>query len=102
MKLVFTQKEFDVLRKFQNRMNVEFGEAAYVGTDSATVVLDYSPELKAMIRPMPVAQNFEFVVRQLACSDCKTKQMFICLESQTEFLCSECAVRRKKKGQKSE
>jgi len=101
MKLKFEQKEFDVLRKFQNRMNAEFGETAYVGTDHATVLLDYSPELKAMLRPMPASQNFEFVIRQLKCSDCPAKQMFVCLDSQTEFLCSPCADKRIKKNKKS-
>lgn len=105
MKLAFEKRLVDNrdgvrcfdLRKFQNAMAKEFGDNAYVGTGHATVVLEYSPELLAMLRPFPSMENLEFVVRQLACSDCKTKQMFICLESQTEFLCGDCGVKRKKK-----
>lgn len=108
MKLVFDPKTVDTrdsvrcfdLRKFQNALAKEFGETSYVGTGHATVVLEYSPELIAMLRPFPATEHLEFVVRQLACSDCKKKQMFICLDSQTEFLCDDCAVKRKKKGQK--
>lgn len=102
MKIVFTDKEFDIFRKFQDRLTKEFGETVYVGTDSATVLLNYSPEFKAMIRPCPTTKHYEFVVRQLACSGCKKKEMFICLESQTEYLCDDCVVKRKMKGVQKE
>jgi hypothetical protein len=98
MKLVFTEKEFDVLRKFQDKLAKEFDSTAYVGTDYAMVMLDYSPELKAMLRPLPNVKHYEFVVKQLGCHDCKKKRVFICLESQIEFLCDECAYKRQLKA----
>ena len=53
MKVTFTQREFDKLRTFQDRMAKEFGDTAYVGTNYATVLVEYSPQLVEMLRPFP-------------------------------------------------
>ena len=51
MKVTFTENDFKNLRKFQNAFNKNLGETAYVGTDYATLLVEYSPELKLMLRP---------------------------------------------------
>ena len=102
MKLTFTEKEFDKLRSFQDRMAKEFGETAYVGTNHATVLVEYSTELAAMLRPHVENKKYEYELSQLSCKDCKRKQMYLCLPGETEFLCSDCAYKRKLKGVKNE
>ena len=96
MKLTFTEKEFDVLRNFQNRLTKEFGVNTYVGTDNVNLFVEYSPELKAMIRPLPGEKHFEFEIKHLSCRDCKKKALLLCLPSQEDFVCVECLVKRKK------
>ena len=98
MKVSFTQKEFDELRKFQTAFNKKFGETAYVGTDSACVLLEYSTELKAMLRPFPPANHYDFEVRCLMCEDCKKNQPFICAKEENTFVCNDCKGKRSRKG----
>lgn len=96
MKLTFTEKEFDVLRKFQDRLAREFGSTTYVGTDNACVLVEYSPELKTMIRPLPGDKHYEFELKQLSCRDCKKKALLLCLLTQEDFVCDDCLSKRKK------
>ncbi len=98
MKVTFTEKEFSELRKFQNAFNKKLGETAYVGTDYATLVVEYSSELKAMLRPFPRNQFFEFEVRCLSCEDCKGNKPFLCAREETTYLCSECLSKRTSKN----
>lgn len=109
MKLTFTQKEFDKLRTFQERMAKEFGDTAYVGADYATVLVEYSPRLKKELRPLPaltdyghnnvvVDENykpqFEYELLQLTCEDCKKFRMYLSLPGETKYLCEDCAYKR--------
>ena len=94
--MLFTEKDFDKFRNFQKRAEREFGENAYVGTDNVCVVVEYSPELKAMLRPVPSAKHYEFSLDILSCRDCKTKRVFLCLPEQIEYLCENCLGKRKK------
>jgi hypothetical protein len=96
--VVFTEKEFDVLRKFQNKMNAVFGESAYVGADNAVVLLEYSPTLKAMLRPFPSDERYDFQVKILSCKDCKKTALFLCLPEEETYVCNDCLGRRKKNG----
>jgi len=96
MKVTFTENEFKDLRKFQNAFNKKLGSDAYVGTDHACLLVDYSIELKAMLRPFPPAQYFEFEVRCLVCEGCKKNQPFLCAKNETTFVCSDCVGKRKK------
>ena len=93
----FTEANFKELRKFQNRMNVVFGETAYVGTDYATVVLDYSPKLKAMLRPYPSEVKYDYEVKMLYCDDCKKSALFLATSEENSYLCPDCVVKRLKK-----
>ena len=90
MKITFTEKEFDVLRKFQNKINAIFGESAYVGTDYAIVMMDYSPKLKAMIRPLPQEKIYDFEVKMLSCENCKAMCLFLAAEDENTYRCSDC------------
>ena len=92
----FTEKDFKELRKFQNKMNVVFGEQAYVGTDYATVLLEYSPRLKAMLRPSPVEKCYDFEVKMLYCKHCKRSQLFLATPEENEFVCGDCLSKGKK------
>ena len=96
--VTFTDKDFAQVRKFQNKMNAVFGEQAYVGTDYATVLLEYSPLLKAMIRPMPQTPSFEFEVKLLACNNCKKTALFLSTPEENEYVCSDCVGKVKKKS----
>ena len=96
MKVTFTESEFKELRKFQNAFNKKLGSEAYVGTDYATLLVEYSPELKAMLRPYPASQNFEFELRCLTCEVCKKNQPFLCAKDETTYVCSDCVGKRKK------
>ena len=97
--MLFTEKDFAVLRNFQKRVEKELGESTYVGTDNAVVVVNYSAELKAMIRPVPPQKHFEFALKILACRDCKKKEVFLCLQEQDDFVCFTCLDKRKKSGE---
>lgn len=98
MKLKFTQKEFEKLRNFQNRMAKEFGDTAYVGTDYATVLVEYSPQLKGMLRPMAKVFQDEYELLQLTCEGCKTNRLFLSVTGETTFVCDDCVGKRKKKS----
>ena len=98
MKVTFTQKVFDKLRTFQTRMAKEFGDTTYVGTNYATVLVEYSPQLVGMLRPFPKLAQFEYELSQLSCEDCKENRMFLCVPGETKFLCEECASKRKSKA----
>lgn len=94
MKVVFTQKEFDKLRAFQDRMAKEFGDTVYVGTNYATVVLEYSSQLVEMLRPYAKVNQFEYEVSQLSCEGCKKNRMFMCVPGETKFLCEDCISKK--------
>ena len=100
MKVTFTESEFKDLRKFQNAFNKKLGSEAYVGTDYACLLVEYSPELKAMLRPYPPGQNFDYELRCLVCEDCKKSQPYLCAKDETTFVCDDCKTKRqlKKKG----
>jgi hypothetical protein len=98
MKVIFTENEFKDLRKFQNAFNKKLGEIAYVGTDHACLLVEYSPELKAMLRPFPPDRHFEYDLRVLTCEDCKKNQPFLCVKDETTFVCGDCLSKRQKKG----
>jgi len=98
MQLTFTQKEFDKLRSFQDRMAKEFGDTAYVGTNNAVILVEYSPQLTEMLRPMSKVNQFTYELLQLSCQDCKKSRMYLCVPGETTFLCEDCITRRKKKG----
>jgi hypothetical protein len=98
MKLTFEQKDFDTLRKFQNRVYKQFGENTYVGTDSLTLHVEYSPKVKATIRPLCKEWPLECEFRRLVCEDCKNGQAFLCAPDEVDYVCDECLLKRKKKG----
>lgn len=90
MKVTFTEKDFVQFRNFQNKINKVFGDTAYVGTDYATVLLEYSPSLKTMNRPSPTNLKYEFEVKFLTCVGCKRTNLFLCLPEDSEYLCINC------------
>ena len=92
----FTEKDFKELRRFQNKMNNVFGEQAYVGTDYSTVLLEYSPRLKAMLRPMPSEKHYDFEVKMLSCEGCKHTALFLATTDENMFVCSDCLGKKKK------
>ena len=98
MNLTFTQKEFGKLRSFQDRMAKEFGDTAYVGTNNATVLVEYSPQLVAMLRPFPPTEQFDYELSQLSCQDCGRKQLFLSVPGETTYVCDNCVGKRKKSG----
>lgn len=97
MKVTFTESDFKDFRKFQNAMNRKFGDSAYVGTDHACVLVEFSPELKAMTRPELHELNYEYEVRFLVCEDCKKTQAFLCAKDETTYVCWDCGTKRIKK-----
>jgi hypothetical protein len=98
MTLTFTQKEFEKFRTFQLRLAKEFGETVYVGTNNAVVLVEYSPQLTAMLRPFPPENHFDYELSQLTCEVCKGKVMFISLPGETTYVCNDCVSKRKSKG----
>jgi hypothetical protein len=98
MKVTFTQREFDKFRTFQDRMAKEFGKTAYIGTNYATVLVEYSPQLVEMLRPFAKVNQFEYELSQLTCEDCKENRMFFCVPGETKFLCEDCAYERQLKS----
>jgi hypothetical protein len=102
MKVTFTENEFKDLRKFQNAFNKKLGSEAYVGTDTACLLVEYSPELKAMLRPFPPAQHLDYDLRCLVCEDCKKSQPYLCAVdkafTETTYVCGDCISKRQKKG----
>ncbi len=92
----FTEKDFKELRKFQNKMNLVFGENAYVSPSYATVVLEYSPLLLANIRPMPADVRYDYEVKMLYCKQCKRSQLFLATPEENEYVCGDCAGKSKK------
>ncbi len=98
MKFTFTPKEFDKFRSFQDRMAKEFGDTVYAGTNYAMALIEYSPQLTAMLRPMPPETHFEYELAQLSCKDCKKNRMYLALPGESTFVCEDCATKRSKSG----
>ena len=98
MKLTFTQKEFDKLRSFQDRLAKEFGDTVYVGTNNTTILVEYSPQLTEMLRPLSTLKQYDYELLQLSCQDCHKKRVYLSVPGETDFVCEDCLVKRKKKG----
>ena len=98
MTLTFTQKEFDKFRSFQDRLAKEFGDNVYAGTNHACVLVEYSPQLAEMLRPLAKVNQFTYELLQLSCQDCNKKRMYLSVPGETSFVCEDCVARRKKKG----
>jgi len=81
-------------------MAKELGNETYVGTDNATVFVEYSPELKAMIRPLVENPRFVFELKKMECEDCRKARLLICLPEQTTYVCDDCANVRRKEQKK--
>lgn len=96
--MMFTEKDFAEWKNFPRKMEREFGEHTYTGTDSATMLVTYSPELAAMIRPFPKEKHFEFDLKLLSCKQCKTKALFLCLPAQLDYHCDDCKKKEKAKS----
>jgi len=94
MKVSFTEAEFKDLRKFQNAFNKKLGMEAYVGTNHACVMVEYSPELTAMLRPYPPSLHYEYDLRCLVCEDCKKNQPFLCVKDELTYVCDDCKGKR--------
>lgn len=97
MKVTFTSNEFKDLRKFQNAFNKKLGSESYVGTDHACMVVEYSPQLKAMLRPYPQELVYDYELRVLTCEDCKQGQPFLCVKDETTYVCWGCLTKRELK-----
>jgi len=101
MKVTFTENDFKDMRKFQNAFNKKLGTEAYVGTDHACLLVEYSAELKAMLRPYSPNKNLEYDLRCLTCEDCKKNQPFLCnidkLFTETTYVCGDCLTKRQLK-----
>jgi hypothetical protein len=67
MNIQFQPKDFKTFRSFQEAMAKVFGDTAYIGTNHAVVVVEYSKELAAMLRPFPPSEEYEFVINQVKC-----------------------------------
>jgi len=98
MTLTFTPKEFEKFRTFQLRLAKEFGDTAYVGTNNACVLVEYSPQLTAMLRPFPPTNQFEYELSQLSCEVCKKKALFLSVPGETTYVCNDCVSKRKSKS----
>lgn len=96
MKLSLKEKDFQKIRNFQDTFNKQLGDRAYVGTDYATLFVEYSPQLKAMLRPSPTTLNYEFELLCLTCEKCKKNQPFLALLGESTFLCDDCLAKPKK------
>lgn len=94
--MTFTEKDFAAWKNFPRRMEREFGETTYTGTDNATMLVNYSPELKSMLRPYPPAQHFEFDLKLLSCKGCKKKALWLCLPAQLDYQCDDCSKEKNK------
>ena len=98
--MTFTEKDFAEWRNFPRRMEREFGVQTYTGTDNAVVLVNYSSELKEMLRPLPQQKNYEFDLKLLSCLKCKVKALWLCLPDQLGFYCDDCRMKEKKSNQK--
>src|SRR6266704_5288342 len=101
MKLTFELKDYDTLRKFQNRVYKQFGENTYVGADSLTLNVEFSPKVKATLRPFCQEFPLECEFRRLVCEDCKNGQAFLCALDETDYVCDDCRGKRSKKKDKN-
>lgn len=100
MKVTFTEKDFRTLRNFEDVLKKKFGDTTYVGTDYATVLVEYSPELKASLRPFPPSLPLEYELGVLSCEDCKKNVVFFMVTNETTFVCGDCKSKRNKKKNK--
>ena len=60
LNLKFEAGDFENMRSFEKAVQRQVGNTFYAGTDSLVVWFGYPKELKAMLRPYPEKQQFEF------------------------------------------
>jgi hypothetical protein len=96
--MTFSEKELDDWKQFVRKMEREFGEHTHTGTDNATILVNYSPELRVMLRPSPPSKHYEFDLKLLSCKGCKKKALWLCLPAQLDYQCDDCQRKEKKSG----
>jgi hypothetical protein len=60
LNLKFEEKDFDNFRSFEKAVKRQLGTNVYVGSDSLCFYFDYPVELKAMLKPLPLKEQYEF------------------------------------------
>ena len=91
MNLSFKPKDFKDFKSFERAVKAQMGERTYVGTDSMIIYVEYPAELKAMIRPFPAQEQYEFSFTVSKCSDCSRGMGF------EGPVCMDCEDKRRKK-----
>jgi hypothetical protein len=106
MKLKFVKKDFAKMQGFAESIRRQLGQNSYAQTEYAALAVGFSPQLKAMLRPYPQSEVFDFELRLLeckvkGCNAChKFEMMFAGLQEVIEWECEPCRQDRLKKEEK--
>jgi hypothetical protein len=105
VKLKFVKKEFEKMQKLEAAFKRQLGNSVYAGTNYASLVMDYSPKLAAMLRPFPPQDDIEVDVIEKDCEPkgkrspkCYQKAIYLAeAGEQFSWECDECVSVNKKK-----
>lgn len=95
MRLSLKPKDFKDFKSFERAVKAQLGDRTCVGADSLVLFVEYPPELKAMLRPYPAKEQYEFNWVMGNCADCNRGMGF------EGVVCQECEEKRRKKLVKS-
>jgi hypothetical protein len=100
MKFTFTKKSFEKMQKLSEDIKNILGHRSYAETTYASMVVEYSTEFQAMLRPYPPQEIYEFEMKAFQCKTCK-KPIWVIAASTTVYeMCDECRTKQLSKAKK--
>ncbi len=92
----FSKKSFAKMANLSDEMKKLLGDNCHAETTYATVVIDYSPEFAAMLRPYPPAEVYDFSLKQFRCKTCNKPMLVIAAATTEVGSCAACVEKKKK------
>ena len=94
MKHTFTPKSFAKMANLTEEVRKLLGQNSHAETTYASVVIEYSPEFQAMLRPFPPQEVYDFELKQFRCSACNKPVLVIAAATTVYDKCDECRAKQ--------
>lgn len=88
------------MQKLSEDIKNLLGNQSHAETTYATMVVEYSDEFKAMLRPYPPQENYEFEFKAFICKSCKKPIWVIAAPTTVYEKCDECRAKQQAKAKK--
>ena len=88
------------MANLSNEVKKLLGENCHAETSYATLVVEYSPEFAAMLRPFPTQKIYDFALKHYKCVGCQKIFLVIAPVNKECPKCEECIAKEKKNEKK--